>query len=142
MPSLIHWPIVAAAGACAVVLLAGTLAAACFASRAASAPKQRPASVAEVPVPARVLPLPDPVEEPAALPAARSTEEGPVASIEQPKPSELASLPSPGAPTCESFGTRVEFVRNPTDAARLAREENKLMFVLHISGNFEDDKFT
>jgi hypothetical protein len=27
-------------------------------------------------------------------------------------------------------------------AARLARDEHKLMLVLHISGNFEESKFT
>jgi hypothetical protein len=57
-------------------------------------------------------------------------------------PVEPAPLPSPAAPACETFGTRVQFVSNPTDAARMARQENKLMFVLHISGNFEDARFT
>jgi hypothetical protein len=42
----------------------------------------------------------------------------------------------------ETFGTAVGFVRNPQAAARLAGAEGKLTFLLHVSGNFEDDRFT
>jgi hypothetical protein len=42
----------------------------------------------------------------------------------------------------ETFGTAVGFVRNPPEAARSARAEHKLMFLLHVSGNFEDARFT
>jgi hypothetical protein len=45
-------------------------------------------------------------------------------------------------PECETFGTTVSFVRNPAEAARLARAENKLTFLLHVSGNFEESRFT
>jgi hypothetical protein len=44
--------------------------------------------------------------------------------------------------TCGSFGTRVEFVETPSEAAQLAKKEQKLVFVLHVSGNFEDPRFT
>ena len=43
---------------------------------------------------------------------------------------------------CERYGTAIDFVRNPTEAARLAKAEDKLTLVLHVSGNFEDDAFT
>jgi len=43
---------------------------------------------------------------------------------------------------CGSFGTQVEFVDTPSEAARQARKEQKLVFVLHVSGNFEDPRFT
>jgi hypothetical protein len=46
------------------------------------------------------------------------------------------------APACESYGTAVEFLSRPADAARQAVQEDKLLFVLHVSGNFEDAKFT
>jgi hypothetical protein len=36
----------------------------------------------------------------------------------------------------------VLFLNNPAVAADLARRENKLLFVMHISGNFEDSCFT
>ncbi|GEM_PF-4834355 len=42
----------------------------------------------------------------------------------------------------ERFDTAVEFVRNPQEAIRLAKQENKLTFILHLSGNFEDPGFT
>jgi hypothetical protein len=42
----------------------------------------------------------------------------------------------------ETFGTRVAFARNPTEAARTATAERKLTFVLHVSGNFEEARFT
>jgi hypothetical protein len=48
----------------------------------------------------------------------------------------------PSAETCGSFGTSVEFVDTPSAAARLAKKEQKLVFVLHVSGNFEDPRFT
>jgi len=43
--------------------------------------------------------------------------------------------------TC-SFGTSVEFLDTPSDAAAQAKKEGKLVFVLHVSGNFEDPRFT
>jgi len=42
----------------------------------------------------------------------------------------------------EHFGTAVGFVRNPVEAARVARAERKLTFLLHVSGNFDDPGFT
>jgi len=44
--------------------------------------------------------------------------------------------------TCGSHGTRIDFVDTPTQAARIAKKEEKLVFVLHVSGNFEDPRFT
>jgi hypothetical protein len=43
---------------------------------------------------------------------------------------------------CQTFGTNVEFVSRPPLAARLARQDQKLLYVLHLSGNFENDRFT
>jgi hypothetical protein len=58
-------------------------------------------------------------------------------------------LPKPGIKlvvegqgTCGKHGTQVEFVENPKEAARLAKKKEKLVFVLHISGIFEDPKLT
>ena len=44
--------------------------------------------------------------------------------------------------TCGSFGTSVEFAESPAAAAARAKKEQKLVFVLHVSGNFEDPRFT
>jgi hypothetical protein len=46
------------------------------------------------------------------------------------------------AETCGNHGTSVEFLDTPSEAARKALKEQKLVFVLHVSGNFEDPRFT
>ena len=43
---------------------------------------------------------------------------------------------------CGKFGTQVEFVDTPKEAAELAKKQEKLVFVLHLSGVFEDPKLT
>ena len=45
-------------------------------------------------------------------------------------------------PSCGSYGTQVKFVSSPSEAARQAKAEEKLVFVLHVSGHFEDPAFT
>ena len=47
-----------------------------------------------------------------------------------------------GAAECSRHGTQVDFVDSPKEAAKLAREQEKLVFVLHVSGHFEDPAFT
>jgi hypothetical protein len=47
-----------------------------------------------------------------------------------------------GRPVPELLGTTVEFLDNPLEASKIAARENKLLFVLHVSGNFEDPQFT
>jgi hypothetical protein len=44
--------------------------------------------------------------------------------------------------TCGKYGTSVEFVSTPSEAAQQAKKEQKLVFVLHVSGYFEDPKLT
>jgi hypothetical protein len=44
--------------------------------------------------------------------------------------------------SCGSFGTSVEFAESPAEAAKQAKKQEKLVFILHVSGNFEDPKFT
>jgi hypothetical protein len=60
-----------------------------------------------------------------------------------------AALLAPGrapacqeAPACGDHGTSVNFVETPAEAARLAKAQQKLVFVLHVSGHFEDPRFT
>ena len=40
------------------------------------------------------------------------------------------------------FGTTIDFVDSPKEAAAQAKKEEKLVFVLHVSGHFEDPKLT
>jgi hypothetical protein len=64
------------------------------------------------------------------------------------KPSKPAET-TPPSPLIEkegasfgSHGTQVTFVDTPKEAAAQAKKEQKLVFVLHVSGNFEDPRFT
>lgn len=43
---------------------------------------------------------------------------------------------------CGEFGTTVVFADSPLAAAKQALKEEKLVFVLHVSGNFETPDFT
>jgi hypothetical protein len=108
------------------------------------------------PVAARPMVVePNAVEPVAARPAPVADNAGPV----QGRPLPLVNLPGavdadcpdcveakiPGAaarPNREAFETAVQFVRNPQEAARIAKEESKLTMLLHLSGNFEDPGFT
>ena len=50
-------------------------------------------------------------------------------------------------PTCkkckkETYGTTIQWEGSVKDAAKKAKDEKKLVFVLHVSGHFEDAKFT
>ena len=60
------------------------------------------------------------------------------------KPAESSPFDAPkaDAPVCSAHGTKVDFVDTPKEAAALAKKEQKLVFVLHVSGNFEDPRFT
>ena len=50
--------------------------------------------------------------------------------------------PTPKQPPGETYGTQVLFLNNREIAADTARREHKLLFVMHISGNFEESCFT
>jgi len=39
-------------------------------------------------------------------------------------------------------GTKLRFVDTPKEAAALAKKDQKLVFVLHVSGHFEDPGLT
>jgi hypothetical protein len=45
-------------------------------------------------------------------------------------------------PACGSHGTTIDFVDTPNEAAKKAKKAGKLVFVLHVSGHFEDPRFT
>jgi hypothetical protein len=70
--------------------------------------------------------------EPGSKPSAPGLTASPVKPVTQEK--------SEGA--CGSHGTRVDFLDTPREAAKIAKKEQKLVFVLHVSGNFEDPRFT
>lgn len=41
-----------------------------------------------------------------------------------------------------TFGTSIEWAPSPPEAARRAQAEGKLVFVLHVSGHFENPGYT
>jgi hypothetical protein len=63
----------------------------------------------------------------------RETKPGPVVSSPLLEPPEKA---------CGAYGTKIDFLDSPAKAAKQAEKENKLVFILHVSGHFEDPKFT
>jgi len=47
-----------------------------------------------------------------------------------------------GAETCGDYGTTLHFEKTPKDAAKKAAQEEKLVFVVHVSGVFEETDLT
>jgi hypothetical protein len=43
---------------------------------------------------------------------------------------------------CGDYGTSVNFFKTPSDAATQAKKDQKLVMVLHVSGNFENPEQT
>ncbi len=50
--------------------------------------------------------------------------------------------PAAKEPACGDHGTSVSFFDSPQEAAKRAAKDQKLVFVLHVSGNFEDPSLT
>jgi hypothetical protein len=53
-----------------------------------------------------------------------------------------AAVAVPAARGDGCYGTTIDFVDTPKEAAALAKAQEKLVFVLHVSGHFEDPRFT
>jgi hypothetical protein len=89
---------------------------------------QRSAPPAAKPAPTTPLPLPPP----------------PVAATPPPPAIRLSTLAEQGRARAAEhrYGTSIDFVDSPTDAAEQAQKDSKLLFVLHVAGNFEKDCFT
>jgi hypothetical protein len=150
---VVYWPAVGAAGAVAVLLLAGLCAWATTHPRPRKAvppatvvvnpivlPDIKPDDPPSPPTPAAAAPA---VPEPAAERAPAVRLRGLTPPAPEPKP---AAPPTPPAAAparhAETYGTSVTFLDSPAEAARQASRENKLLFVLHIAGNFEESCFT
>ncbi len=43
---------------------------------------------------------------------------------------------------CQSHGTTIQWFANPQTAAERAEKQSKLLFVMHLSGNFAKQEFT
>jgi hypothetical protein len=78
----------------------------------------------------------------AAPPPAPAVTPPPAAATPAAAVAEQPPRPPAPRPAVEKFGTAVGFVGDPVRAAKFAEEDGKLLFVLHLSGHFEDDGFT
>lgn len=115
-------------------------------------PPPLPAVLAEPsppPAPAPIPPPPPP--EPKGFAGGLNLGTNPVALVSQgvqkpsgeiPVAAEADDLPPGAEVATNACGTSVAFVTNPRQAARKAREEERLLFTVHVSGNFEDPGFT
>jgi hypothetical protein len=139
---------VLAAGAFAALLVGGVIAG--LASQRASARAMPVAAPAPAAPEVRSAPeeavaaLPDlPLTAPVAVAPAAPAPPRPrteAADVEAPaRRAEARGVRPAGG---EKYGTAVTFLCDPADAAAEARREGKLLFVLHLSGNFEDSQFT
>jgi|GEM_PF-2646491 len=58
--------------------------------------------------------------------------------VEPANPDEAKGIPE----DCKTHGTTVHFVKSPVEAFKQAATKDKLVFVVHLAGNIEDDGFT
>ena len=89
---------------------------------------------------------------PATVADVEAASEDSLAGIALPMATKAASPPAANQPpaiapqepaTCVAdLGTSIHFVADPPEAFKQAKKENKLVFMLHLSGNFEDKCFT
>ena len=52
------------------------------------------------------------------------------------------AAPARANPATCGHGTKLDFVESPKEAAAVAKKEQKLVLVLHVSGHFEDPGLT
>jgi hypothetical protein len=153
LPSAVSWGALGAGVAFCLLLVLG-LALAALALRPREATSLESVSL-EPTLPAELLPLlSSPPAEPPSAPArpgptpfAVGMSKGrPLLAREkpaEPAPPVVKPAAAPGeGGQCETYGTSVHFVSTPREAAQRAAQEQKLVFTLHVSGNFEDPAFT
>src|SRR5262245_13525973 len=147
-------------GLCAVAILALLILGVCTYSVLAEGPAPLIAAVAQ-PVNLLPNPRPDPVPAAPARDAARVQQPAIAASaapgrapsehlwaawFDQAAPQNRPTVDTrPKAdppPSCSNLGTQITFLHYPPDAFRQASRENKLVLMVHLSGNFEDQSFT
>jgi hypothetical protein len=138
-----RWPAVLGVGAVAGLVLTGGMIVACSVSDSArrNAALAQPAAipaeqvaVSAGPTVDRAAEMQDAVDELVAAPLRQGRPEGVPALL----PSARQSAPAGD----ECFGTKVQFVEDPSEAAKLAEKNRRLMLVLNISGDFEEARFT
>lgn len=97
-----------------------------------------------------IPPMPEPSPEPVVVPVLPPPQEpaqtvvyATAAPERKPEPAlEIPAAPAKPAVCPANIGTQITFVKDPPEAFQRAREEKKLVFLIHLSGNFEDKEFT
>jgi hypothetical protein len=153
--SQIDWPVVGLAAAIAGVLVLSTTLMAWMASRSVISSRSpiglRESSTGATPSVEAVRSQAErgneePIQQGQAALYPEGNEQGaasedPFALDRQPK-GQASHLVPKGNDIQRPAANEVVFAKDPTAAAELAKREHKLMFVLHVSGNFEESKFT
>jgi hypothetical protein len=145
---VIDWRLVAACGLPVWAFLLGLLVSP-RPARVVQAPESPPPAVApapvtdpdEIPMPRAVVVRPaepEVVSVPLVVPVPVAGEAIAVAAADFQLPASEV-LP---ADRCKTYETKVRFHPTLTDAADEARKSKKMLFVLHISGDFDDPGFT
>jgi hypothetical protein len=154
MHTLFSWPMLTAVGVSALILGTGATVIVCAVQAAAAARSVAPSTATS---PKAV----QGVAAPSTSPQANALATGANAAVVAPAtpqhfpPPAFAIKPpvypaNPGGSAYvtqvesapEMFGTAVEFVSSPAEAARLAQQKGRLQFILHVSGHFEVKAFT
>lgn len=153
---LVNWPAVVAAVAVAFAVVIGALGwIATHPGKALQPSEPMPVLILHAPVSGAVA-LPSAPPPPlATIPAVHRPHREDVLVNHIPRDDEAPPLLPPVLePKCEKppaaeaplagemYGTQVLFLNNPAAAEAMAKREKKLLFVMHISGNFEDSCFT
>lgn len=159
---LVNVPAVIAASAVSFALIVSVLAWIVTHPIKASQPPEQtttPVVLAAAPEEKMVAPAPTPVAPPSFAPAAVTPvshvnrqdvvlnripliEEAPPPLRPPPRKEPEPVAEAAASANGETYGTNVLFMNNPAAAAESARRDDKLLFVMHISGNFEDACFT
>jgi hypothetical protein len=148
---LIDWRLVAAAGLPLWAFVFGMIVA--WRPAAPPPPAEPPAAAAVSPAP---LPPPPAPPEPVVVeaPPPRVVKPEPVVltvpvivpTVPLDPPADEFKLPDAevvaAADKCQTFDTKIRFHRGLPEAAEQAKVSKKLLFVLHISGHFDDPGFT
>jgi hypothetical protein len=63
--------------------------------------------------------------------------------VDPPPPAaEIVNVKKPLPEGCKTHETALHFVKNLSEAQKRAKKDDKLVFVLHLSGNIDDPGFT
>lgn len=145
---LVNWPLVGTIGAMVWVWVVGVIMVGWLASSpTADQANAAPVVAATVVAPTVEMPAPPPtvavaikpLDPPAAIVPAKPVDEPVLQPKPEPKPEPVVEKPAaPAKEEIGKYGTAIDFQDDPVEAADKALKNRKILFVLHVSGDFED----